>query len=262
MPAQGDSPATTSRAADLEGISSRQSRNSHAPAAAAHKVRDFLDQDRASIMDEHMTDGLAACLQTKLEHINEARRSLRSTRTRFCRHVKNQILRKTITPKCSNVSLALYVLSGGNADACIAYLRGKCDEDLNITLQKIENRFLRMPLQELEKIGNPDNPWNTTVEKRAQRFLDEYKLAEWVRSQNNVKGVAPSFRHIAHQKRLLHSSSLKEHTKALTRTGRDDTQWVRRWMRRWKGARRKIPVHEAESPDELTKKAAQQFNFF
>ena len=213
-------------------------------------------------MDEHMTDGLAACLQTKLEHINEARRSLRSTRTRFCRHVKNQIRRKTITPKCSDVSLALYVLSGGNADACIAYLRGKCDEDLNVTLQKIENRFLRMPLQELEKIGNPDTPWNTTVEKRAQRYLEEYKSAEWVRSQNNVKGVAPSFRHIAHQKRSLHSSSLKEHMKALTRTGRDDTQWVRRWMRRWNGARRKIPVHEAEKPDELAKKAVQQFNFF
>ena len=144
----------------------------------------------------------------------------------------------------------------------MAYLRDKCGDDLNAVLQQIENRFLTLPLQELLQIGGQDNPCNIKAERKAQRFLEEYKLAECIRSQNSQKGVALGFRHMASRNRSLHALGLPEHPKALARTGRHDRQWVRRWTQRWKGARRKIPVHEAENPDELTKKATRRFTFF
>ena len=221
-----------------------------------------MGHDGAFTPEENRASGPATRLQAQLERIDVARRSLTSSATRLRRHMKSQMFTGTITAKCSNVALVLHVLGAGNVDACMAYLRDNCGEYWDAALQHIEHRFLTLPLQELVKIGDPNNPWNSAAEKKAKRFLEDFKLAAWVRSQNEEKGVAPAFRHIASRKRSCRAYGVPEPPAALTRTGRGEAQWVRRWMRRWKGARRKIPVHEAENPDEVTKKATHHTTFF
>lgn len=262
MPPQGASPSALPRSLPAN-VAAMLARHPVAGTRADTAGREFrVSGSQASTAADEGPSTRTETLKAHLDRLQAGIRECTAERLRLQRRCHGGATPRKLSEHQSDVALVLFVLSAASPDACLAYLRRAVGDRNATVLKDIEERFLRMPLHEVAKIDQTDATWKLKAENRAKTFLREWNLATWVRSQNADKGVAPAFRHVLSRKRSVEADPRRETASAVAATDKCCKQWVRRWMHRWHGARRKLSVQEATNVEELNRKAGNPGHIF
>jgi hypothetical protein len=260
--AQGASPSALPRSLPAN-VAAMLARHPGAGTRADTAGREFrVSGSQASTAADEGPSTRTETLKAHLDRLQAGIRECTAERLRLQRSCHGEATPRKLSEHQSDVALVLFVLSAASPDACLAYLRRAVGDRNATVLKDIEERFLRMPLHEVAKIDQSDATWKLKAENQAKTFLREWNLATWVRSQNADKGVAPAFRHVLSRKRSVEADPRRETASAVAATDKCCKQWVRRWMHRWHGARRKLSVQEATNVEELNRKAGNPGHIF
>ncbi len=126
--------------------------------------------------------------------------------------------------------------------------------------QTLQERYLQAePEQLLEILAGSGGGLPAAVHRRAARFLRELQLERWVRSQNEIQGVAPSSRMVARVRASMRPTGEAMGREGPAARGRAASlKWVQRFRKRWRmrlGApepRDKVPLEILRAKVALT----------
>ena len=127
---------------------------------------------------------------------------------------------------------------------------------------KFKRKFETLQLGELlhehikagkECVVSPRSMLGKKALSRAQKFLQERDLREWIRSVNLERGLAPKGKDIRAEFVRLTSSRQALGTRGGQCLSR---HWYRRYSRRWALKTGKLPIGERLSSEEMEKKAS------
>ena len=127
---------------------------------------------------------------------------------------------------------------------------------------KLKKNFETLHLSELlnehikagrECVVSPKTMLGKRALSRAQKFLQERDLREWIRSVNLERGLAPKGKDIRAEFVRLTSSRQALGTRGGQCLSR---HWYRRYSRRWALKTGKLPIGERLSSEEMEKKAS------
>ena len=145
----------------------------------------------------------------------------------------------------------------GEPTAALAYLREKTGGDAAELAKwggELQDWRATAPADEKARLcAAPVTAQERAAVTRAQRFLLEQGLEDWVHAQNVGKGLTPRSDVVLRQASALSETHGRGSGTRLKR--KYDLQWLRRWRRRWRCKIAALQPREACSPDEMREKA-------
>ena len=154
---------------------------------------------------------------------------------------------KHCTPWMKEVAMRVLVLSEHNDEIVSKFLSTKKRSN---TAAQVCGWFGALPPDLAAKLLEPgDDQAAGRQLAEASKFVEEFRLAAWVKEQNSAKGIAPSA-----------SAVLDQAGPGLARgrLQRNRYRWVKRCMHRWGGRRVRLSGSDELSAGEFGQKAAFQ----
>lgn len=103
-------------------------------------------------------------------------------------------------------------------------------------------------LQPTTKIGR-------TSLTKAQSFLQELDLHQWVDNANKMQGIAPMSSIVLERAERRDASTSRQPLLTMGTQRKNKLQWLRRWRRRWKVGLGALPTRDTLPPAECAQKA-------
>ena len=164
------------------------------------------------------------------------------------------------------VAVCLCLLGKGTAEVATAYLQrnargpsGEASRALAIAV----GRWTRAAVEGgSDDLLAPFHRVNVVALRKARRFLQEAKLVDWVRQQNEVKGLAPTAEATLRQHYSHSSGAPLAVDGEMPRTGAGRRKWMCRWAKRWAVSRGMlkagtvVPLEERRAKVELMRQSA------
>lgn len=168
-----------------------------------------------------------------------------------------------LTAALERRALIAYVLAGYVAEPAVQFLASagrkrrwpaKGEEQLQ---RMVEDVFAAAAAEEVAHLSDLSGPLDPPACKEALRWVEEWRLATWTKTQNSDKGVAPSTATVL--ERLKGSlANFPEHLQpshpGVVAEPRART-WASRWRRRWGGRYGRLPVRDEVPLEEMQSKA-------
>ena len=161
-----------------------------------------------------------------------------------------------------DVGFILYVTSGGDVCELRMYLHHNLPEgaaaEVDDFVHQLEQRFLETELNTLSKIADSQSPpFSTQKYRRASRAREELGLLDWIRTQNDDHGVAPSSSLLWDQKTKVagekaESSTAVPHAAGPTKSAQ--IKWAQRFRARWKLQMVRPVAQHVLPPEQLQQK--------
>ena len=144
-------------------------------------------------------------------------------------------------------ALAVFLLTNANEEALAQYVARRPGKHGHVR-RLVTDAYLAWPPEKLLSLEEHACSGHTAPLKRATKFVDEWKLAQWIRHHNSCHGVTPNVEAVWIQRQTTVAGSCEvAHTGGLPRPLRV-RQWVRRFCRRWGGRRGLLQVHHGDQP--------------
>ena len=135
------------------------------------------------------------------------------------------------------VAVCLCLLGKGGADLATQYLQRNArgaSGDASRALAIAVGRWTRAAVEGgTDDLLAPLHRVNVVALRKARRFLQEAKLVDWVRQQNEVKGLAPTAEATLRQHYSRSSGAPLAVDGEMPRTGAGRRKWMCRWAKRW-----------------------------
>ena len=173
------------------------------------------------------------------QHLAEVSQALRNAQRRKRRMLASHKLKHEAIHFHRQVALHLRQQCEGRTEVALDYLAKQgchresgqpwTDEDIREWSHTISVE----PSADSDVIS--DESSISTEFKAAHQFLLESRVYDWVRHQNEAKGLTPMMKHtVARYERIANDSSAATSSKALPKTPSGRWKWGKRWTRRWK----------------------------
>ena len=170
-----------------------------------------------------------------LESIQHAhQKELAATRFRLKKlQEKEARLRKSIFDVC----FILYVWcvpSGVLALAYAAHARHVRNYDANISMEDLEEQFLRTDMADLTAISSRVGGRSKRALAEAGRFEREHSLFQWIQNENDAKGVAPNTSMVRQHLAARRVEPVATSVQCGAMAGKvKSVSWVQRFRKRW-----------------------------
>ena len=144
------------------------------------------------------------------------------------------------------------------ATATLRKYPGAMDEDVDTLTREIEARFLEAPVNTLAQwLDWSDIP--RTVEREAQRLVEDVRLLHWIDEQNSAQGVSPPPQFVWEQRCALaiDKTTGPERCAASWRPARSAAakKWLQRFRKRWNLCLGRLPAKEVLPTETMQAKA-------
>lgn len=175
-------------------------------------------------------------LQAKLKAVSqELRRAKQTLRARQCRREINQ--RRCQILKTALVIVPLTAPITHIALGYVRFMRGEKYDEEPFALQGVLKYYNEISIADRGRILEAyDETWGIHLD-RAQRWLLDDELRNWVTEQNASKAVAPSNKQVWLRKlsqAVQDSTGAPRANRSVNLKQRQKGQWVRRWAKRHK----------------------------
>lgn len=192
---------------------------------------------------------LTVAMQQQKEGLAEARKELRN-KLRRAQNSRQALL---------DVCFILYVWYVPSTALALTFaeheIRAKgCD--VCITTADLEHRYLSTPLGTLTEIASRTGGLPKPTLTRASRFEREFKLFQWIKNHNTLRGLAPNTGMVKQ-----HLAEEREQTVATDRGNTDlvsapmSKSWVQRFRARWSLSRGRFQQGEQLTTEQINEKA-------
>jgi hypothetical protein len=164
-------------------------------------------------------------------------------------------------------ALVVYLLADGSLEAAVEYLEQVSsphkafDEHSRRALsEQVQSWFLARPMPELKALLEPATPSGRARAAAARRFVAERGVAQWVRTANVDKGLAPPSRHL----HAVLDACFRDHETVLglaappLAAGRSlhaQRKWAFRWRKRWGAKFGKVRPRDDMTREQMVDKA-------
>ena len=177
-------------------------------------------------------------METVSQHLAEARRALRNAQRRKRRVEASQKLKAGAIDFHRRVAVHLRDRCGGRTEVALDYLTRKgCHREggqpwTSSDVLEWSETISAEPSADAAVISAAPSP--STELKAAQQFLLERRMYDWVRHQNEVKGLTPTITDtLVQYGRLADDPSAEAESTPLPKTRSGRWKWGKRWTYRW-----------------------------
>ena len=170
-------------------------------------------------------------------------------------------------------ALRLYVLDGFDTKTSVVYFKQQLEQRYHVGMESycvdelsvmVENAYLDLTDSDAAALVGSSCPEDQKNILKAQNFLAERRLRDWIVMQNVVKGLAPLSSFVGLRWDCMHETSTENpfgvirgdmlHSK--------NRKWIGRFRHRWGLRLGKIPARDFMSIDDIHPKASSMDVFF
>ncbi len=131
--------------------------------------------------------------------------------------------------------------------------------------EEIEGQLSRLfhttsPAERRRLTTAPESAAESARLRRAQKFLAEQRLHEWLEETNITKGIAP-LSTVVLQRSAQGEGMSPPPALAMATSRKSKLQWLRRWRRRWGVSMARLPPGDRPPPEECQRKAGRGQEF-
>ena len=169
---------------------------------------------------------------------------------------------KTLETRALNVAFAVFCRTCPNATPpmeCLVehYLEVVKTIGLSVLQERLERAYLAASVEKINKSLSSKWTNGRSVEDEAKRFLLHWGMLKWITQQNEVQGVAPSFRMLCRQRDDLREQHADGHeSKEFSLKVEARRKWCQRFRKEHGLAMSSIAARTVLPPDVLAAKAS------